>query len=359
MTLLAVLTTVVLIATTLARPQGTPPPLYSSPLGSDNKAISCAEAATRLYLQDGSHDNYFYSDCRTSVHVIVTSPQPGSDSTTAKPRLLVAWPAGNSGAMAMFASENGNQSLGVKLEQSDEPLTAFNDSTRVGISGSINFNSATRLTVPILGSIRSIRDFTEGGNVNQDFQDDLGFALHTDGGASINRTWFDGVTTTTLSFTPLDGSAAIMLNQEATWTLTFGAGTYRFEASYNYPQLEQLSPQEVLTDAVAPDLIPQYPDQTTSLSFLSYTDKLLAGTWRFLTYFGRDSMISMLLMQPILSDQAIEAVISAVLERINRTDGTCKIPTRRFLANNDRHGMPRRSNRRLRNLAQPERRYQL
>jgi hypothetical protein len=33
-------------------------------------------------------------------------------------------------------------------------------------------------------------------------------------------------------------------------------------------------------------------------------------------------MISMLLMQPILSDQAIEAVISAVLERINRTDGT-------------------------------------
>jgi glycogen debranching enzyme len=72
-------------------------------------------------------------------------------------------------------------------------------------------------------------------------------------------------------------------------------------------------------------LIQQQPDQTTSLAFLSYEDKLLAGTWRFLTYFGRDSMISMLLMQTVLSDGesgAIEAVIGAVLERINRTDGT-------------------------------------
>ena len=106
--------------------------------------------------------------------------------------------------------------------------------------------------------------------------------------------------------------------------MTFGAGAYQFDASFNYPQLEQLGPSEVLNEASS-DLIKQNPDQTTSLSFLSYKDKLLAGTWRFLTYFGRDSMISMLLMQPILSDAAIEAVISAVLERVNRTDGMYKL----------------------------------
>lgn len=111
-----------------------------------------------------------------------------------------------------------------------------------------------------------------------------------------------------------------MINRQAAWTLTFGPGTYRFNASFNYPQLEQLSQQEVLNDASA-GLIEQNADQTSSLSFLSYTDKLLAGTWRFLTYFGRDSMISMLLMQFILSDAAIEAVVGAVLERVNRTDG--------------------------------------
>ncbi|KAJ4359215.1 hypothetical protein N0V95_002381 [Ascochyta clinopodiicola] len=97
-----------------------------------------------------------------------------------------------------------------------------------------------------------------------------------------------------------------------------------FNASFNYPHLEQLNQSEVLNPQSA-GLIQQQPDQTTSLSFLSYEDKLLAGTWRFLTYFGRDSMISMLLMQPVLSEGengAVEAVISAVLERINRTDGT-------------------------------------
>jgi len=319
MVALTVLGSAALIAGVLAYPQGSP----NSPSPATDLSSPCAEAATRLSLQDGPQDNHFYSDCHTSAHVIVTSPQPNSDLNVVKPRLLVAWPAGNSGAMALFAPESGQGSLTMRLEDSEngqsvEPLTA---SDRVGVSGSINFDTSARLTVPILGSIRSIRDFTEGGGVSQDFQNSFGFAINGDGSASINRTWFDGVTTTTLKFSPLNGAQAITLNREAAWTLTFGAGSYSFEASYNYPQLEQLSPQEVLNDASS-GLIAQNPDQTTSLSFLSYTDKLLAGTWRFLTYFGRDSMLSLLLMQSILSEAAIEAVIGAVIERINRNDGT-------------------------------------
>jgi hypothetical protein len=319
MVVLTALGSAALVATVLAYPQGstyTPPP-------ADDLLSPCAEAASRLQLQDGPHNNHFYSDCRTSVHVIVTSPQSDSDNDVVKPRLLVAWPAGNSGAMARFAPESGQGSLSVSLEEPEngesvEPLSA---SGSIGVSGSINFDVAARLTVPILGSIRSIRDFTEGGGVSQDFQNSFGFAFNEDGSASINRTWFDGVTTTTLKFSPLNGARAITLNREAAWTLTFSAGSYRFEASYNYPQLEQLSPQEVLNEASS-GLIAENPDQTTSLSFLSYSNKLLAGTWRFLTYFGRDSMLSLLLMQPILSEAAIEAVIGAVLERINRADGT-------------------------------------
>jgi hypothetical protein len=234
--------------------------------------------------------------------------------------------------MARFAPESGQEgTLSISLEKSgnDESLEPLNHSNCIGISGSITFNTPARLTVPILGSIRSIRDFTEGGDIDQNFQNSFEFALNGDGGATINRTWFDGVTTTTLAFLPFNGAHAVVLNREAAWTLSFGAGTYHFEASYNYPQLEQLSPQEVLNDA-ASDLIAQNPDQTTSLSFLSYTNKVLAGTWRFLTYFGRDSMISMLLMQPVLSEAAIEAVIGAVLERINRTDGTSGLSLEHF-----------------------------
>lgn len=305
---------------------------YSGPSPRSSKAskISCSDAPSRLNLVDGPHDNHFYSDCHSSTHVIVTSPRAGDDVNFIKPRLLVAWPAGNSGALAIFAPGNGRAgSLEMKVEKNATTNEAFEpiyeldagEVPRVGVMGNINFNDSAILAVPVLGSIRAIRDNTEGGGVSQDFQNSFGFAEYSDGSASINRTWFDGITTTTIKLTPLNGAEKVVIHRDAAWTLRFGSGTYRYEASFNYPQLEQLSPQEVLTESAA-GLVAQDPDLTTSLAFLSYSDKLLAGTWRFLTYFGRDSMISMLLMQDILSPSAIEAVIGAVLERINREDGT-------------------------------------
>jgi hypothetical protein len=92
----------------------------------------------------------------------------------------------------------------------------------------------------------------------------------------------------------------------------------------NYPQLTTLQPTSVLNAASA-SLATEKPAQVAALSFLSYSEKLLAGAWRFFTYFGRDSMISALLLEPVLSSGqggAMEAVIGAVLERVNRTDGT-------------------------------------
>ena len=182
------------------------------PRDTKSPAPSCSGNASRLHLPDGPYDNYFYSDCHSSSHVIVSSPLPESNLSIIKPRLIVAWPSGNSGALALFAPENGkNGSLSVKLQNttSGEVLEPINDSGRVGVSGVLSFNDTARLTVPILGSIRAIRDLTEGGKVNQDFQNSFGFSLHEDGGATINRTWFDNVTTTWLTFTPVNGSAPV------------------------------------------------------------------------------------------------------------------------------------------------------
>ena len=315
-------------------------------------AQSCSDPASPLlHLLDPPYDNYLYSDCHSSSHVIITSPLPSSDLDVVRPRLLVAWPAGNSGIVAYFNALNTqNSTLGIGLDNStttQEPLVAIyepvqDQSPRVGISGTITFDAPASLKDPVLGSIRSIRDFVEGGgNLDPTVQGDLRFSQSDNGGASINRTWLDNVTTTYLSFVPLKDAQNVVLNDTI---ITFGSGSYQCEsshmqylntacliltailvnASFDYPQLHQLTPSEVLNQQSA-DLISQNPDQTTSLSFLSYDSKLLAGTWRFLTYFGRDSMISALLLQPILSQgegSAIEAVISEVLERINRTDGT-------------------------------------
>ncbi|KAF2757987.1 glycogen debranching enzyme [Pseudovirgaria hyperparasitica] len=294
-----------------------------------NGGVECIEEPTRLHLSDGPYENYFYGDCHSSSHVVVTSPLDDSNLTFISPRLLVAWASGNSGLLAFFQPQDGvNGSLTIQLEEMPSGNTIEgvyeSGSSRnpvVGVAGYVRLNSSAVLTIPILGSIRTMRDFTEGPSLLYPIiQDALIIEEIANSGVSISRTWLDNVTTTQLSFTPV-GDAGIKTDNG---TLFFESGTYQFNATFDYPQLERISPDAVLNPS-SYALLSQATDQAVSLSFLSYTDKLLAGTWRFLTYFGRDTMIAMLLLQPVLSegkDSAVEAVIGAVLERVNSTDGS-------------------------------------
>jgi hypothetical protein len=52
------------------------------------------------------------------------------------------------------------------------------------------------------------------------------------------------------------------------------------------------------------------------LTFLSYEEKFLAGSWRFDTYFGRDTLMSLRLLMPALQPEAIERGIMSVLQRL-------------------------------------------
>ena len=291
---------------------------------------TCLHGATSLQLSDPPYENYFYSDCNTAAQVVTTSPLPDSNLSIISPRLVVAWPAGNSGACAFFEPQNGvNGSLAINLISSptsgnlSSVYVPSSDSQypNVGVTGGLRFNSSAHLTLPILGSVRTIREFTEGAShLRPVIQDAIILESEEDGGASLSRLWLDNVTRTTLSFATR-GNASIRVEDNQ---IAFEPGDYTFSAYFNYPQLEQLAPQEVFNPSHQ-GLTTQMVDQATSLAFLSYTEKLLAGAWRFLTYFGRDSMISALLLEPVLSQgnaSAMEAVIGAVLERINRTDGT-------------------------------------
>ena len=58
------------------------------------------------------------------------------------------------------------------------------------------------------------------------------------------------------------------------------------------------------------------PAAVNTLTFLSYKEKFLAGSWRFNTYFGRDTLMSIRLLMPVLAPEAIEAGLRAVLERL-------------------------------------------
>ncbi|CAG7563095.1 unnamed protein product [Fusarium equiseti] len=283
-------------------------------------------------LSDPPYENYFYSDCNTDAQVVVTSPLPDSNLSIIGPRLIVAWPAGNSGICTFFEPQSEqNGTLAIELVNSTlgSPLGVINRDEEdseypfVGVEGVLSFNASANLTVAILGSIRNIRDFTEGPSIlSPIIQNATNITRAKNGGVLISRLWLDNITTTNLLLQPWENKqSSISINDD---TVNFGAGFYHFAASFNYPQLKQLSPQQVL-DNQSQSLIRKEESQVRSLSFFSYTDKLLAGGWRFLTYFGRDTMIAALLLEPVLSvgnSSALEAVIGAVPERINRTDGS-------------------------------------
>jgi hypothetical protein len=282
-------------------------------------------------LSSPPYENYFYSDCHAASQVVLTSPQSDSNLTIIGPRLLIAWPAENSGVVSFFQPTNGiNGTLSITLINSTEgnPLGPIyqpamqGGNATVGISGEIGFNSSAMLTVAILGSIRTIRDFTEGPSLlRPQIQSAIKYSNIANGGVSLSRLWLDNITVTTLSFIPMNATQKISISNT---TVTFDPGNYVFNASFDYPQLTEFTTKQVLNNQ-SQNLITQKPAQTSALTFLSYTTKLLAGGWRFLTYFGRDSMISALLLDPVLSvgkNSSVEAVLAGVLERINRTDGS-------------------------------------
>lgn len=166
----------------------------------------------------------------------MTSPLPSSNLSVIGPRLLVAWPAGNSGLVAYFEPTNGpNGTLAPRLENSTttgETLDAIYNpieggDPRIGVSGCINFNVPARLTIPILGSIRTIRDFAEGPSIlDRDVQNGLRFSKLGTSSTTISRTWFDNVTTTELLFAPLNGAETITIDPSHNYLL-FSAGTYQ------------------------------------------------------------------------------------------------------------------------------------
>jgi hypothetical protein len=291
----------------------------------------CPNQASTLSLTDIPYHNYLYSDCNVAAQAVVTTPEPDSNLSIIGPRLVIAWPAGNSGACLFFNPQSGtngtlsidlvNSTLGTPLGPVYTPSNSTNKNPNVGVQGVLRFNTTAALSLPILGSIRTIRDFVEGPSIlYPEIQNAIKYSS-SGSGVTLQRLWLDNVTTTNVKFEPFNSSSRVRLSNKM---VTFEAGEYVVSADTNYPQLTQLKPSSVLNAASA-HLTTEKPAQAAALSFLSYSEKLLAGAWRFLTYFGRDSMISALLLEPVLSNgegSAMEAVIGAVLERVNRTDGT-------------------------------------
>jgi hypothetical protein len=169
---------------------------------------------------------------------------------------------------------------------------------------------------------------------------------------TLVRHWINGTTVQYLTFNALfNGAFNVTPNVNATLppniTLTrrdpSSNATLRFTSSFNFTGTTPSTPNAPLeglgraslfqTSATAngTEQLTQVLDAiqnngsavANQAAFLAYTEKFLAGGWRFLTYFGRDTLLALRLLLPVISPTSAEAILGAVIERTNSTGTLC------------------------------------
>lgn len=249
-------------------------------------------------LREGLNINNFTRSGPVAAHVVLRSGK--------QPRLLVAFPAGNSGTALWF--EPLARDAEWRLEGEPQPVT-LNDAKGRPLHG-VRFTvtiDAGRL-VPrqaVLSSIRVIRDYQALGTAPAEVLTPPRTTADT---IRWSRDRLDGAAGYDLSMTVTDGRI------EGGAILAGKGGTIRFAVT-------ALTGETPLTPRGGADLLnaKAQPDQgaRNALTFLSYAEKFLAGSWRFDTYFGRDTLMSVRLLMPALQPAAVETGLSSVLVRLS------------------------------------------
>jgi hypothetical protein len=266
-------------------------------------AAPALAAPLNFQVREGRNLNDLVRDGPVAAHLVLR------DGTA--PRLLVAFPAGDSGVGAWF--EPTEKDVSWRLVSPARPVLLHDAKGRPlhGVSAEIEVD-APRLQLQrvVLGSVRVLRDYD---------------ALHQAPAvvdAPVRRdgatlTWardrIDGAPGYRLSVETLDGDATA--SPAPAWTARGGRPIrLRIVAATGETPLTPLAVPDILTEAAGPDARAR-----DSLAFLSYREKLLAGSWRFDTYFGRDTLMSVRLLLPVLKPEEAEAGLGAVLSRLSPT----------------------------------------
>jgi hypothetical protein len=241
---------------------------------------------------DGNTENRFYRRGEVAAHVLATSGD--------KPRLVVAFPAGNSGIGLWFAGKADLAITGTLEPVVQGPMR--------GVAFTMTANTA-ELAVgkAILGGNWSLREWvppklTFPKLVNQVFDD------------RIARATLDGKHRIDIRFEPQRGASSEHAGDKLVLKAKPGdqAIAVRITALTDEQPLTPIPTSQLLLDTRGVD-----PTMLRALAFLSYREELLAGSWRFLNYFGRDTLLSVRMLMPAARPELVEAGLGAVIDRLD------------------------------------------
>ncbi len=264
-------------------------------------AMAEADSSQRLSFDvvEGLNINSFLREGLVAAHLVLRS---GVD-----PRIVVAFPAGNSGIGLWFT--RGTQSVTWKLIGRPQPDNGKDGQGRplYGIRAEVTATGAQALAFKkaALSSVRVLRNYQADGTFPEAVA-----ALPMLEGSTI--TW---------ARDRLDGAAGYSLRIEVTQGslqadgITAAKGDViglKITALCGEKPMVPLSGERLLNSKAQDDVAAR-----RVLTFLSYREAFLAGSWRFDTYFGRDTLMSVKLLMPTLTPEAVDAGLGAVLTRLS------------------------------------------
>ncbi|KAJ9096780.1 hypothetical protein QFC21_005050 [Naganishia friedmannii] len=309
------------------------------------------------------YDNFAYRDNVVAAQMVISA-----NASAAKPsRLIVAFPQGNTGFLTYFIPSNGSASTPLQVVPDIKTFTSVtfpsvpattNGTNQTGVTCDLSFNDDMSLGVTLIGSIRTVRDYTEGAGLTHEiFNYTLG--AYNESSLQFVRKWINGSTVQYLTFVAKNNTRfAVTPSKNVTLppTVSFERvnksmnSSMTFSTTFNYTDMPMLA-QGLDANSLFLSQVPAQgnasaalvkvlnalqgtntssngnatysnatsPAEVRQVSFLAYKDKFLAGGWRFLTYFGRDTLLTLRLLLPTLTSTASEAVLTGVMERLNGT----------------------------------------
>ncbi|KQP38926.1 hypothetical protein ASF44_10845 [Pseudorhodoferax sp. Leaf274] len=230
-----------------------------------------------------------------------------------QPRVLIAFVAGNSGAALWFQPTEAP--VAWRRVSALEAVSVADGAGRPlhGLCTTLEVSSVSRLVVrqALVGSVRVLRDHQFDGRLPAH---GVTPPRSTPTRVQWSRDRLDGAAGYLLSVEVLDGGS-VTVGDDGGVALDAPAGAalrLRIGAWTGDTPERPLHAEELLLPTAA-----ALPEACATLEFLSYHGKLLAGSWRFHTYFGRDTLMTLRLLLPVLQPQAMEAGLASVLRRLS------------------------------------------
>jgi hypothetical protein len=266
-----------------------------------------------MSVSEGAREHRLLQSGDVSVHLVVTRPP--------RPRIIFAFPAGNSGAgLWPSAAEVAELALAGEVEPWRPGAELRGAQVRLRVRPA---SGVVRLR-PVLDSVRVLRDHDQPGALAR--RDAIIRRCRPQGpppvrlsrlgsGVVAERAALDGVHAYRFEVAPGAGVSATVEGSDI--VLRFDrpqGGEVVMRAAQSFTPLTPLTDAELFRpgfDATRRSASAQH------LAMLAYREKFLAGSWQYLTYFGRDTLLSARMLLPALAEPALRAAIGSVLARLS------------------------------------------